>query len=78
MADGGRNSGEGYVLLSPTLVVMGLALAAPLLLMTLTSLKSQQGLNFGEGWTLAQYGAVLGKASYRALFIRSEIGRAHV
>src|SRR5215469_2088661 len=50
---------------------MGLALAAPLALMTVTSLKSQQGLGFAEGWTLAQYGAVLGKASYRALFIRS-------
>ena len=71
MADKGRNSGEGYALLSPALAVMGLALAAPLVLMALTSLKSQQGLGFGAGWTLAQYGAVLGKASYRALFIRS-------
>ena len=71
MADSGRNSGGGYGLLSPTLVVMGLALAAPLGLMTITSLKSQQGLGFGEGWTLAQYGAVLDQASYRALFFRS-------
>ena len=70
MADSGRNSGEGYALISPTLLVMGLALAAPLVLMTLTSLKSQQG---GEGWTIAQYGAVLGKASYRALFLRSVV-----
>ena len=73
MADSGRNSGEGYALISPTLLVMGLALAAPLVLMTLTSLKSQQGLGFGEGWTIAQYGAVLGKASYRALFLRSMV-----
>ena len=71
MADNGRNSGEGYFLISPTLLVMGLALAAPLLLMAVTSMKSQQGLGFAEGWTLAQFGAVLGKASYRALFIRS-------
>jgi spermidine/putrescine transport system permease protein len=71
VADSGRNSGEGYLLISPTLLVMGLALAAPLLLMTVTSLKSQQGLGFAEGWTLAQFGAVLGRASYRALFIRS-------
>jgi spermidine/putrescine transport system permease protein len=70
VADSGRNSGEGYALISPTLLVMGLALAAPLVLMTLTSLKSQQG---GEGWTIAQYGAVLGKASYRALFLRSVV-----
>ena len=73
MADGGRNSGEGYALLSPTLVVMGLALAAPLLLMGVISLKSQQGLDFNQGWTLAQYGAVLGEASYRALFVRSVV-----
>jgi len=44
-------------------------LAAPLLLMTLTSLKTQQGT--AGAWTLAQYAAVLGKASYRALFFRS-------
>jgi spermidine/putrescine transport system permease protein len=73
VADGGRNSGEGYALLSPTLVVMGLALAAPLLLMGVISLKSQQGLDFNQGWTLAQYGAVLGQASYRALFLRSVV-----
>lgn len=73
MADSGRNSGEGYALLSPTFVVMGLALAAPLGLMAITSLKSQQGLGFGEGWTLTQYGAVLGQASFRALFFRSVV-----
>ena len=69
MAGGGRNSGEGYALLGPTLAVMGLLLVAPLLLMTLTSLKTQQGP--GATWTLAQYGAVLGQPSYRALFLRS-------
>jgi spermidine/putrescine transport system permease protein len=73
VTDKGRNSGEGYALLSPALVVMGLALAAPLVLMALTSLKNQQGLGLGDGWTLAQYGAVLGKESYRALFIRSVV-----
>lgn len=69
MADSDRSSGEGYALLSPAVLVMGLALAAPLLLMTLTSLKTQPG----QGWTLAQYGAVLGQASYRALFVRSVV-----
>ena len=73
VADSGRNAGEGYALMTPALVVMGLALAAPLLLMILTSLKSQQGLGFAHGWTLAQYGAVLGEASYRALFVRSVV-----
>ena len=71
MADRGRNSRQGYALLTPTLAVMGLALAAPLLLMAITSLKSQSGISFAQGWTLAQYGEVLGRASYRSLFLRS-------
>jgi len=69
--DRGRNLGRGYRLLAPTLAVMGLGLAAPLLLMAVTSLKSQNGISLTEGWTLAQYGAVLGRASYRSLFLRS-------
>jgi spermidine/putrescine transport system permease protein len=71
MAEDRRNTVEGYTLLTPALLVTALALAAPVLLMTLTSLKSHQGLGTAEGWTLAQYAAVLGKASYRALFFRS-------
>ena len=71
MVDRGRNFREGYALLAPTLAVMGLALAAPLLLMAITSLKSQSGISFSEGWTLSHYGEVLGRASYRSLFLRS-------
>jgi len=71
VADRGRNFREGYALLAPTLAVMGLALAAPLLLMAITSLKSQSGISFSEGWTLSHYGEVLGRASYRSLFLRS-------
>ena len=71
MAQSGQNSGEGYGLLVPTLVVMGAGLAAPLLLLVLTSLKDQSGLSFAAGWTLAQYGEALGRASYRMLFARS-------
>ena len=71
VADRGRNSSQGYALLTPTLAVMALALAAPLLLMAITSLKNQSGLGFADGWTLAHYGEVLGRASYRALFLRS-------
>ena len=71
VAERGRNSGNGYALLAPTLAVMGLALAAPLFLMAITSLKNQSGLGFAQGWTLAQYGEVLGRTSYRALFLRS-------
>jgi len=71
VADRGRNSSEGYTLLAPTLAVMALALAAPLALMAITSLKNQSGLTFAQGWTLAQYADVLGRASYRSLFLRS-------
>ena len=71
MADKGRHTGEGYALLGPVMLLMVLALAAPLLLMAVTSLKTQQGQGFAEGWTLAQYGAALGRASYRTLLIRS-------
>ena len=73
MAGERKNTGTGYLLLSPTLVVMGLALAAPLLLLAITSLKSQtnMGAGFSDGWTLTQYGEVLGRASYRVLFLRS-------
>ena len=70
MAARGRNS-SGYALLSPTLVVMLLALAAPLALLAVYSLKTQNGLDFAAGWTLAQYGEVLGRASYRVIFWRS-------
>lgn len=66
----GRNS-EGYALLSPTLAVMGLALIAPVALLIVTSLKTQTGISFEAGWTLAQYGEVLGRTSYRTLFLRS-------
>jgi spermidine/putrescine transport system permease protein len=69
--DRGRNWRDGTVLLAPTLAVMGLALAAPLLLMALTSLKDQAGTTFSAGWTLAHYAQVLGRASYRSLFLRS-------
>lgn len=71
MADRVRNWRGGYRLLAPTLLVLGLALAAPLLLMAITSLKNQSGLTLVQGWTLAQYGEVLGRASYRALLLRS-------
>jgi len=71
VAHKGQISGEGYGLLAPTLGVMALALAAPLLLMAIASFKTQAGLGFSQGWTLAQYGVVLGRVSYRALMARS-------
>jgi spermidine/putrescine transport system permease protein len=71
VAQAGRNSGEGYSLIAPALAVMAVGMAAPLALMLVTSLKAQSGLSPGEGWTLAQYATVLGRTSYRALFLRS-------
>jgi len=71
VADSRRNVRQGYALLAPTLVVVGLTLAAPLCLLLITSLKSQSGIGFEAGWTLAQYDEVLGRGSYRILFARS-------
>jgi spermidine/putrescine transport system permease protein len=65
------NSSEGYGLIAPALAVMAVGLVAPLALMLVTSFKSQNGLALTDGWTLAQYGAVFGRASYRILFLRS-------
>ena len=61
----------GYWLLSPTLAVMALALAAPLGLLLLYSLTAATGPVLAGGATLAQYGDALGRAGYRALFWRS-------
>jgi len=78
VADKGRNVRQGYALLAPTLVVVGLTLAAPLGLLLITSLKSQSGIGFEAGWTLAQYSEVLGRGSYRILFARSVVVAALV
>jgi spermidine/putrescine transport system permease protein len=68
-----RNSDavQGYALLSPTLVVMAAALAAPLVLLVLYSLWRQNDLGLDTHFTLAQYASVLTRASYRTLFLRS-------
>ena len=50
---------------------MLLALAAPLALLAIYSLKTQAGIGFAAGWTIAQYAEVLGRASYRVIFWRS-------
>ncbi len=71
MAKEGRTAREGYGLIAPALAVMAVGLMAPLALMLTASLKNQSGLGVTEGWTLAQYGDVLGRASYRILFLRS-------
>jgi spermidine/putrescine transport system permease protein len=70
VAQTGRNSAEGYGLIAPTLAVMALGLAAPLALLLMTSFKSHTGAS-DQGWTFAQYAAVIGRSSYRILFLRS-------
>lgn len=60
-----------YLLLSPVLVVLVCALAAPLALLLLYSLWTQNGLAVDTTPTLAQYAAVASREGYRVLFLRS-------
>jgi spermidine/putrescine transport system permease protein len=66
-----RANGEGYALLSPTLSVMALALAAPLALLFMYSLTRNTGPVLEGGATVAQYSEALGRTGYRDLFWRS-------
>ena len=61
----------GYALLSPALVILLLGLAAPLILLGLYSLWSQDGFALNTQLTLAQYDDVWSRETYRALFFRS-------
>src|ERR1700753_116501 len=62
---------QGLTLLSPLLLIMLAALAAPLALLTLYSFWSQDGYVLDTHFTLAQYATAIGRPSYRALFYRS-------
>ena len=62
---------RGIMLLTPTMTAMGLALAAPLVLLGLYSFWSQYGLTLDTHLTLDQYAHAFGRASYRSLFYRS-------
>jgi spermidine/putrescine transport system permease protein len=62
---------RGFALMSPTMLVMLAALAAPLALLALYSFWSQNGYALDTHFSLAQYRASLGRAGYRALFLRS-------
>ncbi len=62
---------RGVALLSPTMIVMGVALAAPLVLLALYSFWSQYGLTLDTHFTLDQYTHAFGRVSYRSLFYRS-------
>jgi spermidine/putrescine transport system permease protein len=62
---------RGLALLSPTMIIMGLALAAPLALLAIYSFWTQKGLVLDTRFTLDQYTNAFGRASFRALFFRS-------
>ncbi len=62
---------RGYVLLSPTLLVMAVALAAPLAMLVLYSLWSQHGFEIDRQFSLSQYLTAYERDAYRGLFLRS-------
>ena len=62
---------RNYLLLSPTLIVLVFVLAAPLALLMLYSLWTQNGLALDTTPTLSQYEAVITREGYRTLFLRS-------
>ncbi len=62
---------RGLLLLSPTMLIMLAALAAPMALLALYSFWSQDGYVLNTAVTLEQYATSLGRETYRALFYRS-------
>lgn len=62
---------RGLVLLTPTMLIMLAALAAPLALLALYSFWTQDGYVLDKTPTLAQYATGIGRATYRELFYRS-------
>ena len=62
---------SGYALLLPALAVLAVTLAAPLALLLLYSLWSQNGLVLDTHASLGQYAAVFSRQGYRTLLIRS-------
>ena len=65
------DAAKGYALLSPTLLIMAAAMAAPMVLLALYSFWSQEGTALDTRATLAQYAIAIGRPTYRALFYRS-------
>jgi spermidine/putrescine transport system permease protein len=60
-----------YLLVSPVVVVLVCALAAPLMLLLLYSVWTQDGLAVDTTPTLSQYAVVASRPGYRVLFLRS-------
>ena len=67
-------SARGFALLSPTLLIMLVALAAPMGLLAVYSFWSQDGLVLDTHFTLDQYKTAFGRETYRELFYRSPSG----
>ncbi|MBV9904226.1 MAG: ABC transporter permease, partial [Alphaproteobacteria bacterium] len=62
---------RGIALLSPTMLIMLAALAAPMALLALYSFWTQDGYVLDTTPTLQQYATSFSRESYRALFYRS-------
>ncbi len=62
---------RGYALLSPTLILLALALAAPLIVLVGLSLWTQTGWEYDKTLTLANYEAFFNKRVYPILLGRS-------
>jgi spermidine/putrescine transport system permease protein len=62
---------RNYALMSPSIAVLVFALMAPVALLVLYSLWTQNGLQLDTTPTLAQYESVFSRAFYRGLFLRS-------
>ena len=62
---------RGYTLLSPTMIIMLVALAAPMPLLALYSFWSQDAYVLNTHFTLDQYDTTFGRDTYRELFYRS-------
>jgi len=62
---------RGYTLLSPTVLVMLAAMAAPMALLAVYSFWTQDGYVVDKTFTLARYAEVFSRDSYRELFYRS-------
>jgi spermidine/putrescine transport system permease protein len=64
-------AGRAYTLLSPTILIMLAALAAPMALLALYSFWTEDGLVLDKTFTTAQYATAIGRETYRQLFYRS-------
>lgn len=62
---------RGYLLLSPTLIVMGITMCIPFAIMVAMSFWSQSGFEIDTAFTLKNYQEAIDRPLYEALLIRS-------